>query len=165
MSPTLPLPPFAILSLAINHAFASPLPQNGDGGGSSATPDGGLGYDPSASGDANPGSAGTDTGGVGLSKGAIIAIAVVAGLVSIFGGSSTLPSPLPFIIPIPKTNTYPNSHRRRPLLGRQETPMGRRRDDAPLHAPCHNRPESPHAPDAAQDDLLADREETRWQLR
>ena len=92
MAPTLPLLPFALLSLALNHAFATPLPQNGDGGGTGNLPDGGLGYDPSAEGDANPGAAGTDTGGVRLSKGAIIAIAVVAGLVIIAGGSLPPPS-------------------------------------------------------------------------
>lgn len=90
MAPTLPLLPIALLTLTFNHAFATPIPQNGDGGGSGSLPDGGLGYDPASAGDTVPGADGTDTGGVQLSKGAIIAIAVVAGLVVITGSSCSL---------------------------------------------------------------------------
>ena len=91
MALNISLLPYALLTLLFTHAFASPLPQNGDGGGSGALPDGGLGYNPNTAGDASPGSEGTDTGGVGLSKGAIIAIAVVATVVIIIGGSSCFP--------------------------------------------------------------------------
>jgi hypothetical protein len=77
--------PIAVLFFAFKHAIATPFPQNGDGGGSGALPDGGLGYDPSSAGNTTPGADGTDTGGVGLSKGAIIGIGVVAGLVIIIG--------------------------------------------------------------------------------
>lgn len=86
MAPDISLLPYTLLALIFSHAFASPLPQDGDGGGSGALPDGGLGYNPNTAGDASPGSEGTDTGGVGLSKGAIIAIAVVAGVVITIGG-------------------------------------------------------------------------------
>ena len=74
-----------LASLLLRHTAASPLPQ--DGGGSSDIPDGSLGYDPSVSGDTQPGSSGADTG-VRLGKGAIIAIAVVAGVIVIAGGKS-----------------------------------------------------------------------------
>ena len=86
--------PSAFLTLLLHLVSASPLPQNGDGGGSTGLPDGGLGYDPSAEGDTQPGSSGKDTGGVRLSKGAIIAIAIVAGIVVILGSKF---SHIPFV--------------------------------------------------------------------
>jgi hypothetical protein len=105
MALTLPLLPYALLSLLFTHVSASPVPQNGDGGGSGALPDGGLGYDPNGTGGAVPGSEGTDTGGVGLNKGAIIAIAVVAAVVVIIGGSSSGPLHT-FPFPRPDTTSY-----------------------------------------------------------
>lgn len=104
MAPTIPLLPITLLTLAFTHISASPLPQNGDGGGSGALPDGGLGYDPTSAGNDSPGADGTDTGGVGLSKGAIIGIAVVAGLVIIVGSKSFSSSPSTD----PKHQKYPN---------------------------------------------------------
>ena len=47
---------------------ALPFAQQGDGDPEDV-PSGGIGYDPSAQGDTNAGSAGTDTGAVSLSKG------------------------------------------------------------------------------------------------
>ena len=64
---------------------AIPLPQD-----SEDVPSGGIGYDPSAQGDSDPGAAGADTGSVGLSKGAIIAISVVAAVVVVGGSKSPL---------------------------------------------------------------------------
>lgn len=58
--------------------------QSGDGGGSSAVPDGDPGSDPSA----DAGASGPDNGSVNLSKGATIAIAVIVGVVIILGGKS-----------------------------------------------------------------------------
>jgi hypothetical protein len=73
------------LILLTQHTFAIPIPQDGDGGGTGSIPDGSLGYDPSAEGDATPGSQGTD-GGAKIGKGAIIGISVVAALIVIAGG-------------------------------------------------------------------------------
>jgi hypothetical protein len=66
-------------------AYAVPVPQDG---GSATVPDGGVGYTPSGGDGAVPGADGDDTGGVGLSKGAIIGISVVAAVVVIAGGTS-----------------------------------------------------------------------------
>ncbi|ETN39411.1 uncharacterized protein HMPREF1541_05634 [Cyphellophora europaea CBS 101466] len=90
MATLISLLPLTLIALLTQYASSSPLPQNGDGGGSGALPDGGLGYDPSGQGDAVPGAAGADTGGVRLSKGAIIAIAVVAGLFVIAGVTTAI---------------------------------------------------------------------------
>jgi hypothetical protein len=66
---------------------ALPLAQNAD---PEDIPSGGIGYDPDSQGDADAGNAGKDTGAVTLSKGAIVAISVVAAVVIIGGSKSTL---------------------------------------------------------------------------
>ncbi|KAI9872547.1 MAG: hypothetical protein M1823_008145, partial [Watsoniomyces obsoletus] len=76
--------PLHTLFFLILPIFTSALPfaQQGD---PEDIPSGGIGYDPSAQGDENAGSAGADDGAVTLSKGAIIAISVVAAIVVIGG--------------------------------------------------------------------------------
>jgi hypothetical protein len=81
---------FALLLLALPLAFALPTPQDAED-----IPSGGIGYDPSAQGDEIAGNDGGDTGAVTLSKGAIIAISVVAFFVVVGGSKFALSHALP----------------------------------------------------------------------
>jgi hypothetical protein len=76
---------FVPLLLALPLTFALPTPQDAED-----IPSGGIGYDPSAQGDEVAGNDGGDTGAVTLSKGAIIAISIVAFLVVVGGSKFTL---------------------------------------------------------------------------
>ena len=89
--------PMNYFSILLIPLLTSALPlaqQTNSEGDPEDIPSGGIGYDPSAQGDANVGSAGADTGAVTLSKGAIIAISIVAAVV-VIGGSKSPFNPHP----------------------------------------------------------------------
>jgi hypothetical protein len=85
---SLPTQILLLSSLLSSLTSAFPSPQSSVNGSNDGTPEGGIGYDPSALGGDSAGSSGKDTGGVNLSIGATIAIGVVAGFVVLIGSTS-----------------------------------------------------------------------------
>jgi hypothetical protein len=77
---------FCLTHLPYTHAHAQNDNNAGDGGGATGVQPGSLGSGPSGSDDAA--AAGTDTGSANLSRGAIVAIAVVCSLVVVLGCKS-----------------------------------------------------------------------------